>query len=89
MPSPPATIAEVISRMEAILDPLTNSDGVACFTKLYLGVTEGVQARLHTLSFAIPYSWRTSTFDSPTSTSLRSTRRPGLTPARCRAPGHR
>src|SRR6476619_4987727 len=54
MPSPPATVAEVITRMAAILDPLTNSDGVACFTRLYLAVTEGVQARLEGLSFADP-----------------------------------
>jgi hypothetical protein len=40
--------------MEAILDPLGSSDGVACFTRLYLGVTEGVQARLEGLSFADP-----------------------------------
>ena len=54
MPSPPATVAEVITRMAAILDPLANSDGVACFTRLYLRVTEGVQARLEGLSFADP-----------------------------------
>jgi hypothetical protein len=54
MASPPATVAEVISRMAAILDPLTGSDGVACFTRLYLEVTEGVQTRLEGLSFADP-----------------------------------
>ena len=54
MPSPPATVAEVITRMAAILDPLTDSDGVACFTRLYLRVTEGVQARLEGLNFADP-----------------------------------
>jgi hypothetical protein len=54
MPSPPATVAEVIARMEAILDPLAGSDGVACFTRLYLEVTESVQALLGDLSCADP-----------------------------------
>ena len=54
MPSPPATVAEVITRMAAILDPLTNSDGVACFTRLYLAVTEGVQERLAGPDFQDP-----------------------------------
>jgi Family of unknown function (DUF5995) len=38
--------------MEAILHPLSGTDGVACFTRLYLGVTEGVQAELGALTFA-------------------------------------
>ena len=54
MPSPPATVAETITRMGAILDPLIKSDGVACFTRLYLEVTQGVQARLEGLSFSDP-----------------------------------
>jgi hypothetical protein len=51
---PPATVAEVIARMQAILQPLSGTDGIACFTRLYLDVTEGVQAELGTLTFADP-----------------------------------
>ena len=40
--------------MEAILQPLADSDGVACFTRLYLDVTEGVQAELGVPAFADP-----------------------------------
>src|SRR5262245_30793736 len=40
--------------MEAIVRPLSGSDGVACFTRLYLDVTEGVQAELQSLAFADP-----------------------------------
>jgi len=54
VPSAPTTVAEVIARMEAILRPLADSDGVACFTRLYLEVTEGVQARLGGIGFADP-----------------------------------
>jgi Family of unknown function (DUF5995) len=50
----PASIAEVIARMQAILHPLAATDGVACFTRLYLDVTEGVQAQLGALSFSDP-----------------------------------
>ena len=54
-PSPqPTAVAEVIARMGAILGPLAGSDGVACFTRLYLEVTEGVQAQLGSLTFADP-----------------------------------
>ena len=42
----PSTVAEVIARMEAIAAPLPRGDGVACFTRLYLAVTQGVEARL-------------------------------------------
>ncbi|HEY8631449.1 MAG TPA: DUF5995 family protein [Gaiellaceae bacterium] len=45
------SIAEVIFRMEAILAPLPRQDGVACFTRLYLAVTEGVQERLAKVEF--------------------------------------
>jgi hypothetical protein len=51
---PPSTVAEVIARMEAIARPLSDSDGVACFTRLYLEVTEGVHAELGALTFADP-----------------------------------
>jgi len=40
--------------MEAILAPLRPSDGVACFARLYLAVTESVQARLAGMTFADP-----------------------------------
>ena len=40
--------------MEAILDPLGRNDGVACFTRLYLEVTKGVQAQLQGVVFADP-----------------------------------
>jgi hypothetical protein len=39
---PPETIADVIVSMRAIGDGLPPRDGVACFTRLYLAVTEGV-----------------------------------------------
>lgn len=52
MPPAPTAVAAVIARMEAILQPLSGSDGVACFTRLYLDVTEGVQAQLGALTFA-------------------------------------
>jgi len=38
----PRTIAAVIERMRAILDGLPQRDGVACFTRLYLAVSEAV-----------------------------------------------
>jgi hypothetical protein len=40
--------------MRAILSPLQAGDGVACFLRLYLAVTEGVQARLAGVTFADP-----------------------------------
>ena len=39
----PETIADVIDRMRAIGDGLPGRDGVACFTRLYLAVTETVR----------------------------------------------
>jgi len=38
----PETIADVIARMREIGDSLPPRDGVACFTRLYLAVTEAV-----------------------------------------------
>ncbi len=38
------TIADVITRMRVTLDALPQRDGVACFTRLYLAVTETVAA---------------------------------------------
>jgi hypothetical protein len=51
---PPSSVADVVARMEAIIAPLSRADGIACFTRLYLAVTEGVQARLAGLSFGDP-----------------------------------
>jgi len=48
------TVADVIARMEAILEPLEQHDGLACFTRLYLAVTKGVQERLADVTFADP-----------------------------------
>jgi hypothetical protein len=49
-----ATLAEAIARMRAIASGLPRSDGVACFVRLYLEVTEGVQAQLRRGGFANP-----------------------------------
>jgi len=38
----PRTIADVVELMRAILDDLSPRDGVACFTRLYLAVTDAV-----------------------------------------------
>jgi hypothetical protein len=48
----PKTIADVVERMRAILDDLSPRDGVACFTRLYLAVTDAVNAAKG--SFAAP-----------------------------------
>ena len=40
--------------MQALLAPLGKADGVACFTRLYLAVTEGVAERLAGVEFADP-----------------------------------
>jgi Family of unknown function (DUF5995) len=40
------SVSAVVSRMEGILERLPQSDGVACFTRLYLDVTESVQRDL-------------------------------------------
>jgi len=50
----PSTVAEVIARMEAIAAPLPRGDGVACFTRLYLAVTQGVEERLAGAVFRDP-----------------------------------
>jgi hypothetical protein len=52
--SPPPSVGPVIARMEAILAGLAPADGVACFARLYLDVTRGVQARLGGTAFADP-----------------------------------
>src|SRR4051794_26303021 len=40
--------------MQSTLEPLPKGDGVACFTRLYLAVTEGVEQRLSGFAFADP-----------------------------------
>ena len=52
--SSPASVQEVVTRMEAIVAPLSRSDGVGCFTRLYLAVTQGVQERLVGVAFVDP-----------------------------------
>jgi hypothetical protein len=54
VPPQPKTVAEVVARMEAILAALPTNDGVAWFTRLYLAVTENVQAALKPRAFADP-----------------------------------
>lgn len=48
------TVVDVIARMRAELVGLPKSDGVACFTRLYLAVTEGVQEQLAGVTFRDP-----------------------------------
>jgi hypothetical protein len=50
----PTTVTGVIARMEAIASPLPRGDGVACFTRLYLAVTQGVEAHLAGTVFQDP-----------------------------------
>jgi hypothetical protein len=52
--TPAQPLAQVIGRMQAELSPLPRADGVACFTRLYLAVTEGVQAELASVTFRDP-----------------------------------
>jgi len=52
--SAPSSVAKVVARMESTVSTLPPSDGVACFTRLYLAVTAGVQERLARLVFADP-----------------------------------
>ena len=50
----PTTIADVIARMESIASPLPRGDGIACFTRLYLDVTKGVDGALTGTAFEDP-----------------------------------
>src|SRR6266705_4319131 len=50
----PSSIAEVIVRMQADVASLPKRDGVACFTGLYLSVTQGVQQHLTGVTFRDP-----------------------------------
>jgi len=52
--SQPETVPEVVARMEAIASPLPRGDGVACFMRLYLAVTQGVEAHLGGATFEDP-----------------------------------
>jgi Family of unknown function (DUF5995) len=55
MSAPPVTsIAEVISRMQAIDATLPVTDGVACFNRMYLEVTEKVDTQVKAGFFADP-----------------------------------
>src|SRR5258708_33594414 len=49
-----SSVTEVVARMELAVSTLPRSDGIACFTRLYLSVTKGVQARLAGVAFADP-----------------------------------
>jgi len=49
-----AGVADVVSRMQAILASLPERDGVACFTRLYLTVTQNVQVQLGAATFEDP-----------------------------------
>ncbi len=52
--TPPTTIAQVIERMRAVEAALPAGDGVAWFIRLYLAVTESVQAAIHPGAFRNP-----------------------------------
>jgi Family of unknown function (DUF5995) len=51
--SDPSTVAEVIERLRALADA-SPTDGVSAFARLYLAVTEGVQANLARATFEDP-----------------------------------
>ncbi len=54
-PGPPATsIGEVVARMRAIDAVLPASDGIACFNRMYLEVTEAVGAQVEQGMFGDP-----------------------------------
>ena len=48
------SMSDVVSRMEGIIEPVPQSDGVACFTRPYLDVTESVQGDLDGGAFSDP-----------------------------------
>jgi hypothetical protein len=52
--SSPSSIAEVVARMQSEVASLPGRDGVACFTRLYLSVTEGVEQQLGGFAFGDP-----------------------------------
>ena len=52
---PPVTsVADAVSRMQAIDDALPAADGLACFNRVYLDVTQQVQAHITQGFFADP-----------------------------------
>ena len=52
--TPVASVAEAIARMEAIDAALPAADGVACFNRMYLAVTQEVNSRISAGFFADP-----------------------------------
>ena len=52
--APAATIDDVIARMGSISSALPPSDGVACFNRMYLEVTQGVDQEVKEGSFGDP-----------------------------------
>ena len=50
---PPTTVAEVVERLRALADA-SHTDGVSAFARLYLAVTEGVEASLARATFEDP-----------------------------------
>ena len=54
MDAPVTSIAEAISRMEAIEAALPAADGIACFNRMYLDVTRQVNSQLGQGFFADP-----------------------------------
>jgi hypothetical protein len=53
-PAPLTSVADVIARMEAIGASLAAGDGLACFNRMYLEVTEQVASNLQAGFFADP-----------------------------------
>jgi hypothetical protein len=51
---PSSSVTDVIARMQTALQPLPKADGVSCFVRLYLAVTEGVAKKLPGLTFHDP-----------------------------------
>ena len=49
-----AGVGDVVARLQAILPPLAANDGIACFTRLYLAVTEAVEVEIESVGFADP-----------------------------------
>jgi hypothetical protein len=45
-PAPLTSVADVIARLEAIGASLAAGDGLACFNRMYLEVTEQVESNL-------------------------------------------
>ena len=53
MAAAPTTVAEVVERLRALADE-SHTDGVSAFARLYLAVTEGVEANLAQATFQDP-----------------------------------